>query len=394
MKFDFSNSKYVQMFENSVEGRNIISYILNDPDLIRANYALWKTFFPVDPTLVATANDGTAAIKITAREPEHATIADMRAPRGIGRLGEEGASSFYNATFADMISVSWQEQAMEREQKERIFAEFGDDAPILLGYATNVLQPRLDGIDMALTNMSMQAISTGQVLYNFGQGIKSPIYSAPIPEANKTTAGTKVWADDDCMLLDQIVAISKKYREEVWGRESMELELDITYEQFTQVFLKNKQVIDTIKFNYLLDNGQLISQTDAVPAALITEEAFNRYVAGRFPELPKIRVISEHQKDGDKIIRGWKSGVAVLRPVGIAGHTYRTEIIDKYLYDKYGNNQIVKVFGTTLDGVATVINTTGINGMYKYWATDVVASAAPMLENYLYQVLIDTTTAD
>jgi hypothetical protein len=393
MKFDFSQSQYVKLFEDSIEGKQIIQYILQDPDLIRSNYGLWKTFFPVADQII-TANDGTAAIKILAREPEHATIADMRAPRGKGRLLEEGASSWYNATFADMIAPSWQEHSMEREYKERIFNEFGSDAPLLLGYATDVLQLRVDSIDMALTNLGMQALSTGQAVFNFGKGIQAPIYSAPIPTENKIKAGSKVWADADCLLLDQIVEIAKHFKKDVWGRENMQLELDITYDQFRNVFLKNKQVIDTIKINWLTNNGQLISQVDAVPASLISEESFNKYVNGVYPDLPYIRVISEHQKDGTKVIHGWKDGVAVLRPLGIAGHTYRTDILDKYLHEKYGNNLVTKVFGTTADGVATVINTTGADGEYKYWATDVVASAAPMLEGYLYQVLIDTTTAD
>jgi hypothetical protein len=394
MKFDFSQSKYVQAFENSIEGRTIIQYILNDPNLIRANYDLWKTFFPVDVNTIATQNDGTAAVKIIAKEPEHATIADMRAPRGVGRLLEEGASSWYNASFADMIAPDWQETAMEREYKERIFNEFGSEAPILMGYATDVLQPRLDSINMAVTNMAMQALSTGRVVYNFGQGIKAPIYSAPIPEENKAKAGEKVWSDPDCQLLDQIVDLAKHYREDVWGRETMALELDVTYDQFRNVFLKNKQVIETIKINWLTSNGQLISQVEAVPASLISEESFNKYVNGVFPDLPYIRVVSEHQKDGDKLIHGWKDGVAVLRPLGIAGHTYRTDILDKYLYEKYGNNLVTRVFGSTLDGIATVINTKSIDGNYNRWSTSVVSSCAPMLENYLYQVLIDTTTAD
>jgi hypothetical protein len=393
MKFDFSNTKYVQSFENSVEGRTVIQYLLNDPDYIRANYDIWRTFFPVDPNTITTANDGTAAIKVFAEEPDHATIADMRAPLGKGRLGEEGQKSWYLTTFADMIAPSWQEQAKEREAKERLFAEFGSEAPILAGYATKILQPRVDSINMALSNLAMQALSTGKAIYNFGKGIKAPLYSAPIPDENKVNAGAKVWSDPDCELLTQIVKIAKHFKEDVWGRESMALELDVTYDQFQNVFLKNKEVIDTIKVNWLASNGQLISQTDAVPTSLISEESFNKYVNGVFPELPYIRVVAEHQKDGDTLIHGWKDGVAVLRPLGIAGHTYRSEILDKYMDEKYGNNIITSVYGSTLDGIITVINTTGINGKYKYWATDVVACAAPALESYIYQVLIDTTTA-
>jgi hypothetical protein len=342
---------------------------------------------------VPTDNDGTAAVKVVAKEPDHATIADMRAPLGIGRVGEEGQSSYYLATFADMISVSWQEQAKEREAKERLAAEYGSDAPLLMGYATNILQPRIDGLNMALTNLAMQAMSTGKTAYNFGKGIKANIYQIPTIEGNHAKAGAKIWTDPDCLLLDQIVELARKYQEDVWGRE-FQLELDITYDQFKNVFLKNKQVIDTIKLNWLASNGQLINQVDSVPAALISEDSFNKYVNGVYPDLPYIRVIAEHQKDGDKIIHGWKDGVAVLRPRGIAGHTYRSDILDKVLSEKYGNSTITKVFGSTLDGIATVINTTGVNGNYKYWATDVVGCAAPMLESYLYHVFIDTATAD
>jgi hypothetical protein len=395
MKFDFSQAQYVKMFEESFEGREIISYILADPNMIRANYDLWKTYFPVDTNTLAIANDGTSALKIFARDPEHATIADMRAPGGVGRLGEEGRSEFYTISFADIISVSWQERAHEREQKERIFQEFGNDAPLLLGYATEVLQPRIDGINMALTNLAMQAMSTGKCIFNFGRGIQNvSLYSVPIPTANKTTAGAKVWADEDCNLLDQIVELKRHYVEDVFGRPDMEMELDVTYEQFKNVFLKNKQVIDTIKLNFLIDNGQLISQRDAVPAALITEEAFNKYCAGRFPDLPQIRVISEHQRDGEKIIHGWKDGIAVLRPAGIAGHTFRSEIAEKVMQQKYGNSLVSKIFTTTADGMVTVVNTVSPDGSVKKWATDVIASATPALENYLYHVLIDTTTAD
>jgi hypothetical protein len=394
MKFDFSNSQYVQMFENSIEGREILRIILSDPDLIRANYDLWKTFYPLDSKVIEVSNDGTTALKVYAKEPEHATIADMRAPLGVGRLGEEGQSSFYMASFADMIAQSWQEKAVEREQKERLAAEYGSDAPIIAGYATDVLQPRIDSINMALTNLGMQGLSTGKAIYNFGRGIQGvPLYSVPIPDANKCKAGDKVWADPDCKLLDQIVEIARHYREDVFGKEYLELELDVTYEQFKNVFLKNQQVIDTIKVNYLAGINQLISQVDAVPASVVSEDSFNKYVNGVYPDLPYIRVIAEHQKDGGKTIRGWKEGVAALRPRGIAGHTYRASILDKTLIEKYGNNLITKVFGSTLDGVATVINTTGNDGVLKFWATDVVAAAAPVLENYQYHVLIDTTTA-
>lgn len=393
MKFDFNSTKYVQMFEKSVEGRSIISYILNDPDLIRANYQFWKSVFPADPSLLVTSNAGHAAVVVESREPEHATMADWRAPLGLGRQLEEGQSVQYNAGIIDLIAPSWQEQAMEREAKLRTFEDLGDDAPLILGYATQVLQPRVDSINMALSNMSAQALSTGRVSYRNGRGIMSDIYTSPIPAENKVTAGKLAWDDKDCDILEQMVEIETHFKEDVWGREDMSLEWNIDYSTYKNIFMKNAKIIEWIKTCWLVSQGQLISQIDSVPNAVVDDATFAKYIS-TYPGLSPIRVIKEHQKDGDKIVHGWKDGIAVLRPTGYAGKTYKTEILDKVLYEKYGNSIINKVFGTTADGLITVINTTGINGTYKYWATDVVASATPVLETFLYQVLVSFKEAD
>lgn len=61
---------------------------------------------------------------------------------------------------------------------------------------------------------------------------------------------------------------------------------------------------------------------------------------------------------------------------------------------KYGNNLISQIYTTAMNGVATVCNTTGINGKYKFWATDVMAACTPILETFLTHVLVDITTAD
>lgn len=392
MKFDFSNSRYVRMFEDSLEGRQIITYLLNDPELIRSNYTFWKSVFPADLAPIPTDKTGRAAVRVDAREPEHATMADWRAPLGNSRLGEEGQAVGYNAGIIDLIAKGWQEQALEREYKEKIFADFGSDAPLLLGYATDVLQPRVDSINMSLSNMSAQAISTGQVIYKGGLGIKGPVYKAPIPTENFAKP-MKVFTDPDCDILAEMAEIERHYREDVWGDESIALQWDVTYEMFHNVFLKNEKIIEYIKIGWLADKGQLITETASVPSSIITEDAFNKFVAGVYPGLSPIHIIVEKQNEEGVSVKGWKEGVIVLRPRGFAGKTYRTEILDKILQQKYGNNIITKVFGSTMDGVITVSNTTGINGQYKYWATDVYASATPVIDVFLNQVIVDTTTA-
>ena len=390
MKFNFQDTKYVKMFEESVEGRQIISYILNDPNLIKANYQFWKTYFPADPTPLTTDKSGHAAVRIEARKPVKATMADWRAPLGNSRLGEEGEAQWYNAGIIDLISLGWQEQAMEREYKEKLFNELGSEAPILLGYATDVLQPRIDGINMGLSNMAAQALSTSQVVYNGGQMITGPVYRAPTPKENFTTMLHNVISDEDCDLPAELAEIEKHYREDVWGMENLTGEWLVPEATFKTYFMKNAKFLEWIKIQWLADKGQLINQTSAVPDSVVTEDVFNNYVL-RYPDLSPIRVIREKQLNDGTVVSGWKPGVITFKAAGIAGKTYRTELLDRKLSEKYGNNIISKVFSTTADGLITVENTTGVDGQYKYWATDVKSSATPILDLFQYIVHVDTT---
>lgn len=390
MKFNFQDTKYVKMFEDSVGGRQIISYILNDPNLIKANYQFWKTYFPADPTPLTTDKSGHAAVRVEAREPIRATMADWRAPLGNSRLGEEGKATWYNAGIIDLIAPGWQEQAMEREYKEKLFDELGSEAPLLLGYATDVLQPRVDSINMALSNMAAQALSTSKVIYDGGKMISGPIYKAPTPEANFTKMFHKVISAADCDILGELAEIEKHYTEDMWGRENMTGEWLVPETIFSNYFLKNAKVLDWIKIQWLADKGQLINQTSSVPDSVVTESVFNNYVL-RYPGLSPIRVIREKQMNDGTVVSGWKSGVITFKASGFAGKTWRTELLDRRLTEKYGNNIISKVFGTTADGLITVENTTGVDGQYKYWATDVKCSATPILDLFQYIVHVDTT---
>lgn len=390
MKFDFSNTKYVRMFEDSLEGRRIISYILNDPNLVKANYTFWRTFFPADPTPIPTDKSGRAAVRVEARQPEHATMADWRAPLGNSRLAEGGAASEYNAGIIDLIAPGWQEQAMEREYKEKLFQDLGDDAPLLLGYATDVLQPRVDSVNMALSNMAAQALSKSQVVYKGGKGITGPVYKAPTPAENFTKMFHNIISDPDCDILAELAEINQYYTESVWGNENMPTEYLVPEAIFLNNFLKNAKVIDWLKVQWLLDKGQLINQTSSVPSNIVDEATFQKY-AIKYPGLPPIRVIREKQLNDGVVTSGWSPNIITLKATGFAGKTYRTEILDRTLSEKYGNNIITKVFGTTLDGIVTVENTTGVDGQYKYWATDVKCSATPILDLYLYMAHIDTS---
>lgn len=120
---------------------------------------------------------------------------------------------------------------------------------------------------------------------------------------------------------------------------------------------------------------------------------FNEAIRLR-PELFPISIVSEKQRDVTGVVNGWEANVAVLRPLGYAGTVKRTDILDREMYDKYGASDITRVFASSANGLYTIMNTTLNNGNLKEWHTDLMMSAVPVLEEFLYHVIVDTQTAD
>lgn len=390
-KFSFDNSVYNKLWDSN-EGRTLLTQIVNDPDLVGIKPHYFPTAFTVDPNPVPTNEKGKASFTVEAKYPEHSEMMDMRAPLGEGRLGEEGEISQYSGSIPDFIAPTWKEQAMERLYKQRMFEKYGDDAAIIQGFATDQVAPRIESGYQTLDNLALTVETTGKCYYNEGVGIKSPIYTADIPDANRIPAGAKAWADPDCELLTQMAEIEQYFKEDKWGVTfGMQWKFDEDF--FKNVILKNKQVIDTIKMNWLADNGQLIDQTSSVPNSIVTEDAFNRYVVGRFPGISPIRIVKSRQISNGKVINPWPDGVAVYCPAGFAGRILRTEILDEEVYSLFGNKACDFSFARSLDGLMLVMNSVLPNGSLTEWQMKVMMSAVPVIEDYLYRVIVNTKTA-
>lgn len=385
MKFDFNNSTYAKIWD-SIEGRQITQMILNNPDLIRTNIGFAYQKFNIDPEITPTNTDGTATFISRQRKLKMGTLAHMRAPLGDTVYRKDANAKYYTGVIPDFTTDGFMETAMEREDKERRFIrEFGNDAFLISQYAEN-LQTLIDSADMTLSYLAAQLLSKGFMVYDQGEGAQGNLYKADIPAENFVKAGEKAWTDPECMLLDQMVQIEKDF-EDLWGA-SYSMQWEITYDMFHKVFLKNKQVIDIVK-SYRFFNDQPISENMQV-----TESMFRAAIAD-FEGLSPIVIIEEKQKDvNNGIVHGWKDGVAVYRPVGYAGMIRRTENLDSYLYQKYGNNLIAQSFATTGNGLYTVANLTVPNGRMKEWQTQLMFQAIPSLDEFLYHVIVDTKTAN
>lgn len=379
----FEQSTYNKIWD-STEGSQIVTQILNNPDLINANHMFWTEKFRVDPNITPTNAEGEAPFISRMREIESGVLMDMRAPLGDSVPEDKKGIAYYSGIIPEFISKGTVEKATERDYKEKLFEQFGDVA-LVAAYATDVLQSKIDSANQTLSNMSAQLLSTAKIIYNSGVGIQGNVLKAEVPAANFLKAGTKVWTDTTARLLDQIVEIVEDIKDKT-GIANWQLE--VTKDQFKNCFLKNAQVIEWVRYMNIINNQPL-------PERLVLSREMAMSALASFEGLPPIVIIEEKQKDADStIVHGWKAGVAVLRPTGIAGYMRRTTIKDTELFTKYGNSVNSYSFTPALNGLATVRNSVIVNGNFKEWHTDVVLAGVPSLDQFLYHYIIDTTTAN
>lgn len=384
MKYDFQNSTYSKLWD-SKEGGQLLTFLLNDPEMIRSNHNFWRQKFTVDPNITPTAADGTATFTSKLRKPESGSLLHWRSPMGDTIVRDKQGVQYYTGIIGDFISDGFREQAMERENKEQQFIEnFGNDAMIIAQFA-NEVQALVDSADQTLSNMGAQLISKGHIYYNYGQGITGGLYKAEIPAENFITAGEKAWTDPDCKILDQMREIENKFKD-AWGLE-IPMQWEVPYDMWHNVILKNKQVL-----TWVLENRKVNNQV-VVDDMIVTEAMVKEYI-GTFEGVSPIVVIEEKQKNEGVTVHGWKQNVAVLRPRGYAGVIRHTTILDQKMYEKYGSNLISRVFAKTLDGLCTVENITINNGNMREWQTHLLMSATPSLDEFIWHVIVDTTTAD
>lgn len=380
----FENSQYSKIWDSS-EGRQITTTILNNPDLIKANHTFWATKFRVDPKITPANQEGEAVFISRMRELQSGVMLDMRAPLGDSIPVDKKGLAYYSGVIPDFIARGYVEKATERKYKEDLFEQFGD-AALVAAYATDELQRMVDSANQTLSHMSAQLLSKGNIVYNVGEGLKGNLLKADIPAENFINAGAKVWTDTTARLLDQMRKIEEDFKDN-WGVD-MAMQWEITREMFNNCFLNNEQVIEWVRYTNLINNVPL-------PETLVLTEEMVMAALPKFQGISPIVIIEEKQKDINQgIVHGWAAGKAVLRPAGYAGFIRHTSILDEIMYKKYGNNLITRNFSKAINGIATVMNSVVNNGNLKEWHTDLMLSAIPSLDEFLYHIIVDTTTAD
>jgi hypothetical protein len=381
----FENSNYNKIWE-SQEGRKIVSTILNEEGFIKPNYTFYLEKFKIDPTITPTNHKGEAIFTSEMREIVNADMMDMRTPLGETRVADKAGVAYYNGRIPDFAPAGFVEKATERWYKEENFAQFGD-AALIAQFATDEIQRMIDGANMTLSYLAAKALSTGETIYDMGDGIQSAIYKSYIPEENFVNAGEKTWDDPTAKILDQMAEIETSFKDK-WGVE-MAMQWEMTQEMFDAYFLKNAQVKEWVQYLNVINNTPLPENLT------LTRELVERAIPQHPYNLAPIVIVNEKQKDINQgVVRGWKAGNAILRPRGYAGYIRRASILDEVIYKRYANSVNSYNFTPALNGLGVFMNSVVVNGNFKEWHTDLFVKAIPTLDEFLYHVIVDTTQAD
>lgn len=390
-RFDINNSDYAHLFSSQDNGQTLLQSLLNDIDARIGNtgWAFSQGKKAAMPT--PTNADGVAAFMVKARKLEMAPLMDLRAPLGDSNQMDNKGVEVYTATIPDFIARGWTENAKQRDYKEKMYALFGNDADLIKVWTRDVALVGIYSAKATLDLMTAQLETKGLIDWRtIGAGISAPIHKQVIPTDNFLNAGEKVWTASDCNILTQMRKIEDAYRDTRGGYEGA-LVWKMTKNTYHNVFLQNAEV-KTLYQTWCKAN--YVAYVEGMP---ITSSQFLAAIAD-IQGISPIEVVSGKQRNmtqtSDSVIQGWDDNTVVLRPAGDAVEFMYTPVLDEELVKKFGSDCVDSVFGTALDGLAVVMNTTTSNGRFKEWHTDVMMSACPALLNFTDHCIVNIAQAD
>lgn len=307
------------------------------------------------------------------------------------------------------------ETSMSKMELAARLEELGTDQNLVTGYVRGVAD-LIKTHMLTASNMAAMAISRGGqygntiALTKVGggtgttQGFSGVItsQSAYIPTANFKNAGAKVWTDTDCNIPEQMRKIEADFREANQIPDGVTFQWDIPWDMLINVLLKNKYFIAEVNRYirlYAPDKVVIIKDGESgIDVDTITYKQLVEYSrASDISKISPIHIVREQQMVQDittyHTVKGWKAGVAVLRPAGLAGVIVHAKPADVALIQSGEINNTISASVAKTQGFLYVINKITPNGMLKSYHTDVIGRYATVLDETPYHVVVDTTTA-
>lgn len=389
-QFDFNSSRYAKLF-SSKDNINFLRTFLNTKDLLYTNYGWYLTQGRRASMPTPTDYDGAATFSVKSRKLEAAPLMHLRAPLGDAPEMENNGIEIYTGSIPDFIGYKWSENARQREYKEQLYEQFGNDADLISAWVRNVVQVGKNSAEATLSNLTAQLESTAKMSWQGkGEGLQQFLQKVePFPAENRKKAGDKAWTDPSCNLISQMRKIEDAYRDERGGTDTP-LVWKMTRKMYRDTFLQNAEVKEWYKrwcvahFKAYTEEMQVLDEdfknslsdmTGLSPFEIVVERERNKTV------------------NADTFVQGWDDKYVVLCPAGDTVEFKWTPIYDQTLQQKYGAKNIDVSWATIADGLVTVGNYAMDNGQFREWQTKVMMSACPVLLDFMNHVIIDTSTA-
>jgi hypothetical protein len=179
----------------------------------------------------------------------------------------------------------------------------------------------------------------------------------------------------------------------------------LPYDMIVNVLLQNaaflKEVNRYIRL-YAPDKVVIVQSGSAnVDTSVISLEQLVEYSRSSISKISPIMVVREEQKVQNittiSTVSGWQSGVAVLRPLGSngkAGVIVHAKVADVEMIKTGEYNNLISVNSAKALGFLYVMNMVSPQGVLKKYLTKVIGRYAPVLNEAMQHVVVDTTTAD
>jgi hypothetical protein len=322
--------------------------------------------------------------------------------------GEEKTGSIYQ------YGKGLFETSMSKEELKARLRELGSDQSLITGFVRGVAD-LVKTHNLRVSNMAAMTLSRGGEYgntINLGtalapkttQGASGVVanQSAYIPLANYKTAGAKVWTDADCDIPEQMMKIEYDFKEANYIPDSTPFEWNISWDMMVNVLIKNAAFIKEVNRYLALGAPDKViivqNGTSTTDVGSITVDQLIAYSNWELAKISPIRIVREQQTVQGMTtyhtVKGWKEGVAVLRPRGYAGVLVHAQVPDVELMRSGEVNKTIDFSLARVQGFLHVINKATPNGMLKSYHTDVIGRYATVLNESQYHVCVDTTTAD
>lgn len=421
LKYQFTPDEAIEKLyqKGFMDGTNVgfLQTLIDNTIEIEENAFFWQEHFRVEGNEYdIDRNDLKKNPAWTVRQTLRRTVpmADAMAPLSeTMQLEAEGGETKTGSIY--QYGKGLFETSMSKLELAARLRELGSDQNLVEGFVRGVAD-LVKTHNLRVSHMAAQTLSRGgqygntlSVTNTAGgttttQGFSGVVanQSAYIPLSNYKTAGQYVWNNASCDIPEQMRKIEQDFKEANFIPDGAPFEWDIPWEMVVNVLLKNAAFVKEVnRYIALYAPDKVIvvtSGSSTTNVNTITYEQLVAYSRSPISKISPIRIVREQQTVQGittyTTVKGWQSGVAVLRPLGYAGVLVHAKVADVELMRSGEVNKGIDFSLAKVQGFLNVINKVVPNGMLKSYHTDVIGRYATVLDESQYHVVVDTTTAD